>query len=104
MKGTNPNHQGQGRYHNSGHPDNRANYSSGTGNHNNKGKDYNKSNNDRSQATGQSASCESHEVTICLCFNKFEQAYCKLPQNKCQNNHLHKCQTSGRGCKSRNHS
>ena len=42
---------------------------------------------------------------ICLRFNKFERAYCELPQNKCQNNRLHKCQTCGRwGYKSRNHS
>ena len=50
MKGTNPNHQGQGRYRNSGHPESSPNYSSGTGNHNNKGKGYNKSNTDRLQA------------------------------------------------------
>ena len=71
-------------------------------NHNNKGKGYNKSNNDRLQATGQSTSRES---PICLRFNEFERVYCELPQNKCQNNRLHKCQTCGRrGCKSRNHS
>ena len=105
MKGTNPNHQGQGRYRNSGHPESRPNYSSGTGNHNNKGKGYNESNNDRLQATGQSTSRESREAPICLRFNKFERAYCELPQNKCQNNCLHRCQTCGRwGCKSRNHS
>ena len=105
MKGTNPNHQGQGRYRNSGHPESRLNYSSGTGNHNNKGKGYNRSNNDRLQATSQSTSRESREAPICSRFNKFEGAYCELPQNKCQNNRLHKCQTCGRwGCKSRNHS
>ena len=62
MKGTNSNHQGQGRYRNSGHPESRPNYSSGTGNHNNKGKGYNKSNNDCLQATGQSTSRESCEA------------------------------------------
>ena len=94
MKGTNPNHQGQRRYCNSGHPESRPNYSSGTGNHN-------KSNNDRLQATGQSSSHESCEAPICLHFNKFEWAYCELPQNKCQNNCLHKCQTCCHwGCKS----
>ena len=69
MKRTNPNHQGQGRYRNSGHPESRPNYSSGTGNHNNKGKFYNKLNNDRLQATGQSSSLDSREAPICLCFN-----------------------------------
>ena len=65
MKGTNPNHQGQGRYRDSNHPESIPNYSSGTGNHNNKGKGYNKSNNDRLQATGQSTSRESSEASIC---------------------------------------
>ena len=105
MKGTNPNHQAQGRYHYSGHPESRPNYSLGTCNHNNIGEGFNKSSNDSLQATGQSTSRELREAPICLRFNKFERAYCELPQNKCQNNRLHKCQTCGRwGSKSRNHS
>ena len=54
------------------------------------------SNNDRSSS--------SREPLICLAFNRFPNDYCELPNNHCQFNRLHKCQTCGRrGCKSCNY-
>ena len=49
-------------------------------------------------------SFSSREPPICLAFNRFPKACCKLPNNRCQINRLHKRQTCGRwGCKSCNH-